>query len=67
MVPDDGAVRLQASGIVLDAPDVAGVLYPTLAGGHKAKRLFLTQAPLFEGAAGLFADHGLLPWSVETR
>jgi hypothetical protein len=66
-VPADGALRLLATGIVLEAPEIAGVLYPTLEPGDKPRRVFLTEARLFEGAVGLFAAQGLLPWGVDTR
>ena len=66
-VPVDGALRLQVTGIVLESPEIAGVLYPTLETGGKPRRVFLSEARLFDGAAGLFAAQGLLPWGVDAR
>ena len=66
-VPADGALRLQAAGIVLESPEIVGVLYPTVEAAGKPLRVFLTEARLFDGAVGLFAAQGLLPWGVDVR
>ncbi|MDF1554787.1 MAG: LysM domain-containing protein [Deferrisomatales bacterium] len=66
-VPADGALRMQATGIVLEAPEIGDVLYPTVKPAGKPPRVFLTEARLFDGAVGWFAAQGLLPWQVDAR
>jgi len=63
-VPANSALRLQASGIAVESPELADLLYPGRAPSAPPLRVFLTQARLFDGAAGLFAAQGLAPWAV---
>ena len=66
-VPTHGALRLQASGIVLESPQIVGFLYPAAASGDPPPRVFLTDARIVDTATGLFAEQGLLPWVAELR
>jgi len=67
--PAGEALRLRLSGIVLQEPGLAELLYPDRAGsqapsGGQAARIFLTDAHLPPPGASLLRDQNLLPWLV---
>jgi hypothetical protein len=67
--PAGEALRLRLSGIVLQEPGLAELLYPDRAGsqapsGGQAARIFLTDAQLPPPGASLLRDQNLLPWLV---
>ena len=63
--PPGQAVRVRATGIVLDDEGLAALLYPDRV-AEGAPRVFLTEAPLTPALARPLADQGLLPWIVGT-
>ncbi|MHB8767106.1 MAG: hypothetical protein ACYDA8_22575, partial [Deferrisomatales bacterium] len=64
-VPPGQALRLRLSGISLEDPKLARLLYPAAAPGDA--RLFLTEGRPGPGAAQALLREGLLPWLVRGR
>jgi hypothetical protein len=66
--PQGQAIRLRVTGIVLQEPRLASVLYPHEASMvNPVARLFLTDARLPPEAARGLVELGLLPWLVTGR
>ncbi len=67
--PAGEALRLRVSGILLQEPELAELLYPNRPGpgapsDGPASRIFLTEAQLPPPGASLLLDQNLLPWLV---
>ncbi len=64
--PAGQAVRVRATGIVLDDGGLVALLYPDRTVGGTS-RVFLTEAPLSPALARPLVEQGLLPWIVGER
>ncbi|GAB4262474.1 MAG: hypothetical protein Kow0092_12840 [Deferrisomatales bacterium] len=66
-IPARDPLRLRVTGLVVDHPGLARLLYPSSAASLDTAGVFVTEGPIPPGATPLFLHEGILPWVVRTR